>query len=167
MKPFYFLFVFFASFSCDRKSAVDSNEFLSSRMLFSSGKITRCTLYLRSYKPGEHYWKESELKKNTQAVTVTGENAEKIWNSLENEVSSSVTRSALERNVDLPIIFENKRKEKYQMRIVKVSQKDKVYLYLSFSGGENPRWIGLDERDLGGLTSNLLSFSRNHGVDLR
>lgn len=167
MKPIYLLFIVLVISSCDRRSAVDSDEFLLSPSLFSSSKITRCTLYLRSYKPGEHYWKENELKKNSQSITVTGENSDKIWKALEKEVASSVTRSATGRQVDLPIIFENEKKEKYQIKIVKVSQKDKIYLFLSFPAGESPRWIGLNETDFGGLTSDLLSFSRINGVDLR
>ena len=167
MNPIYLLIIVLIISSCDRRSAVESDEFILSPSLFSANKITRATLYLRSYKAGEHYWNENELKKNAKSITVTGENSNKIWKALEKEVVSSVTRSATERYVNLPIIFENEKKEKYQIKIVKVSQKDKIYLFLSYPASESPRWIGLDETDFGGLTSDLLSFSRINGVDLR
>jgi hypothetical protein len=154
----HFLFVFLLS-SCDNKSAVDSGEFLVSSTSFSQSRMKRCSLYLRPYKDQENYWKEAELLKAAKAVTVVGKKADNVWRNLEREVMSSTTRAATERKVELPLVFENEKGEKYQVRIDSISRKDKDYLFVILPGGESSRWIEIDKNVFADFLPDIISSS--------
>lgn len=136
------LFIVFAFASCDPKSAVDSQEYISSSDEFEkSSRITRATLYSVPYEGKHSYWKESALKKTGKSVSVYGNDATNLWNDVGREELSYKINPVTPSPLNLALIFENDRSEKFQILLYQRVRKNAATYIFGNRIGDDDWWL--------------------------